>query len=122
MADDDDTVLIRADNLDRLICERSTTNKEFSVVIGMNNGTLGTARRGEQFSDKTRDKIIAGLDLPEDYFDIDRRTGDKPEKKQKRGTPATKMTSVRFEGDSFNVTVEVTEKKAREMIMGLLHS
>lgn len=118
---DGDLKLIRADNLDRLMHERGESAAEFSIKTNMNPGTVGTARRGDQFSDKSCEKITAALGLDKDFFDVDRRTGDKPEKKKKRGTIETKMVTIQFQGDTFNVSVEVTEKKAREMIMGLLH-
>ena len=118
----DDLAEIRQDNLDRLICDRGESNNVFAEAVGMNAGTIRNARRGNQpLSDKSCVKIVTKLGLPQDHFDGDNRTGDKPEKKRKRGTIATKMVTIRFEGDSFNVSVEVNEKKARSMIMGLLH-
>lgn len=118
----EDLKLIRADNLERLICERGETNALFGKATGMKASTLGSARNHTNaLSSKSCLTIIEALNLPAGYFDIDNRTGDRPEKKRKRGTIATKMVTIRFEGDSFNVSVEVNEKKARTMIMGLLH-
>ena len=118
----DELKLIRKDNLDRLIHSRGENAEEFGKSSGMAGGTVRNARSGANIlSDKSCSKIVAALDLAPDYFDIDNRTGDKPEKKRKTGTVATKMVTIRFEGDSFNVSVEVNEKKARQMIMSLLH-
>ncbi len=119
---DEELKLIRQDNLDRLVCERGESNTQFCRATDLKTSSMGRARAGHAYlSDKACLKIITALALTEGYFDVDNRTGDRPEKKRKSGTIATKMVTIRFEGDSFNVSVEVNEKKARQMIMSLLH-
>ena len=119
---DDDMKDIRQDNLERLVCDRGDNNKTFCEATGLKSSSLGRIRNGHGYlSDKSVQKIVESLALAEGYFDVDNRTGDRPVKQKKSGTIETKMVTIRFEGDAFNVSVEVNEKKARQMIMSLLH-
>lgn len=118
----DEANAIRVDNLNRLIYSKKLNNRTFSDLAGVKPSGLGRARSGKGYmSDKMCGKIIETLNLAEDYFDIDNRTGDEPVKQKKSPPAVSKMVTIQFQGDSFNVSVEVNESKARQMIMSLLH-